>query len=90
VVGTGIRSFTITAPHLLTYQFGCLGHHLVWVRASSAIGGGFAVRCYDTGGVFGGEILTIPRIDIGEKITIHVDAPGGSTWRLRMVAIHEG
>lgn len=83
VTGTGPRTFTITARHLLSYQVGCLGRRLVWLRTTPTIMG-FAVQCYDGGGVFAGESSTTPRDEEGARITVHVDAPPGTTWLLRV------
>jgi hypothetical protein len=83
--GTGHRTFTITARQRLYYWFGCLGHaHVVWVLARPSFGGYIAVACSASGGQFGGDSDTIPKDHVGKKIIIHVDAPAGTTWRLRI------
>lgn len=86
VTGTGPRTITLTARHVMSYTLGCLGHHMVWLRGAAS----FAVQCED-GGVFAGGTSRTPGHDTGAKVvSLHVAAPSGTTWELRVDAGDQG
>lgn len=80
ITGAGPRTFTITGRHLMSYQIGCLGRHVVWLHAPHI---GFAVQCGD-GGTYAGNSVRMPSREIGAMISIRVVAPPGTAWRLRV------
>ena len=82
VTATGPATITLTARHVLSYTLGCLGHHVVWLRTTPKIAS-FAVQCGD-GGVFAGESGTVPGREAAAKVSLHIVAPFGTIWELRV------
>lgn len=80
ISGTGTRTFTTTGHHLMSYQIGCLGHHVIRLRAPYV---GIAVQCANGEGYVRDSVAT-PRREIGARISIRVVAPSGTAWRLRV------
>jgi hypothetical protein len=82
VTGTGPRTLTITARHTLSYTLGCRGHRTVRLSTTPKTAG-FAAQC-DDGAVFAGEAASTPSRDTRARLSLHITAPPGTTWELRV------
>jgi hypothetical protein len=82
VAGTGPRNFVIAAPRAVSATMMCAGQRIAWLRTTPNIVG-MGVACAN-GGAGGNDWLNVPSRDVGRIVHVHIAAPAGTRWLLRV------